>query len=420
VANDAPEPEPDLWDRLTRETPSWPGVPVVPTQRPSSAAVPVGPADTPEAAPEGPAGGPGGAGDPATPTDPAGGAGDDPGGDDVGGRPSTGDVPVTGAPPTGAAGEPQAIEALRSWVARRTRTQVVALVLISLLALGPLVALVVLLRTDTGPVAELHAPEVVHPEVTRAVVAFTTLSPGQGELRARITVTPAPDLLDEDGRLLAPLWVSTGNATTELRAGETVRPFETVLTMSEGSVNRYPFDRYRGQLMLFVTAGTGEARELLRFQPEIRSIVGDFSLTAQLRTDPMVEDRSVAVVAWEAGRPPTTTVYAIWLMVLMWALAVTGLLIVWAVILWMVELPMWVFGYFVGVLFALPPLRDSLPGRPPPGTLFDFLSFYWSVTIIGVSLILSLSTWLTRTRAEHRLRAIDAGRHDTGRHDILP
>src|SRR5690606_30834955 len=108
----------------------------------------------------------------------------------------------------------------------------------------------------------------------------------------------------------------------------------------------------------------------------------------------------------------TTTVYAIWLMVLMWGLAVTGLLIMWAVVMWMVEVPFWAFGYFVGVLFALPPLRDSLPGRPPPGTIFDFGSFYWSVTIIGANLILVLAIWLRRTHAEERLRALDPTRGD--------
>ena len=114
---------------------------------------------------------------------------------------------------------------------------------------------------------------------------------------------------------------------------------------------------------------------------------------------------------WDAIRPATTTVYAVWLMILIWGLAATGALIVWAVVIWMVEVPFWAFGYFVGVLFALPPLRDSLPGRPPPGTIFDFVSFYWSVTLIGVGLILLLGIWLKRTRATVRLRDLDDAVH---------
>lgn len=305
-----------------------------------------------------------------------------------------------------------AIRQLKTWVARRTRTQVVALVLVSLLAFGPLFAVVTILRTDQGPVDELISVDDDDPERTQITATFTSVSTTQGEIRTRFTISPARSLVDDGGRLIDPLSIVANGTITELRAGEVVRPFEVTLAMGEGSVTRYPFDRYRGQLTLYVTSTTDEEeREFVSFVPRVHSVVGDFTVKAQPRTPDMVGEQQLTAVDWSAVRPATTTVYAIWLMVLMWALSVTGLLIVWSVIMWMVELPMWVFGYFVGVLFALPPLRDSLPGRPPPGTLFDFLSFYWSVTIIGVSLILSLSTWLTRTRAEQRLRALDSGMH---------
>lgn len=386
-----PDPEEDedsphgLWDRLARERPAWPATEAVP----ASGSTPHQPA--PHAA----------------------------GSSTTGSTPQQTADPVTGGTETGAhvvVGEPEdspAVRQIKRWVARRSRTQVVALVLVSLLAFGPLFALVMILRADTHPASYLVSTEMPDPDVTQVSASFTSLSTNQGEMRARITVTPAPDLLDEDGRLHESVSVVANGTVTELRAGDSVRPFEVTLAVTEGSVTRYPFDRYNGQLVLYITTGAGEDREFLPYTPELRSVVGDFSLDAELKSDPARGDQPFGVVAWTAVRPATTSVYAIWLMVLMWALAVTGLLIVWSVIMWMVELPMWVFGYFVGVLFALPPLRDSLPGRPPPGNLFDFLSFYWSITIIGVSLILSLSTWLTRTRAENRLRELDTGRHET-------
>lgn len=317
--------------------------------------------------------------------------------------------------------ETPAIRQLKTWVARRTRTQMVALVLVSLLAFGPLLALVMVMRATTSPIDELVAPATPDPTVTSITTTFTSMSPTQGEVRTRFMIEPSLDLVDEDGRLLESLSIVANGTTTELREGESVRPFEVTLAMSEGAVTRYPFDRYKGQLLLLATTGVGEDREFVPFVPKVHSVVGDFTVHADLSRDPAIKSDPIGLIEWSALRPATTSIYAIWLMVLMWALAVTGLLIVWSVIMWMVELPMWVFGYFVGVLFALPPLRDSLPGRPPPGNLFDFLSFYWSVTIIGVSLILSLSTWLTRTRAEQRLRALDTGMQEsiTGMHHIV-
>jgi hypothetical protein len=300
------------------------------------------------------------------------------------------------------------------WVARRTRAQVVSLVVISCLALGPLVALISILRADPTPVHVLLEATPAAPDVSRITATALGLSPAAGELRVRILVDPADGLTDDSGRLDRPVALVindvSGATTRSYAQGDTPTPFEIALPLSEGSTTRYPFDRYRGSLFIVLNDDSGTTAEQLLVALEARSVIDDFALDAALPADSSSGPRSVTVVDWTARRSATTTVYAIWLMLLMWALAVTGLLIIWAVVIWMVEIPFWAFGYFVGVLFALPPLRDSLPGRPPPGTIFDYGSFYWSVTISGINLILILAIWLRRTHAKERLRSIDPTR----------
>jgi hypothetical protein len=166
-------------------------------------------------------------------------------------------------------------------------------------------------------------------------------------------------------------------------------------------------------LLAAVTAGTGAQEEPIPAVVEARSAIGDFPVSVTRPGTNRDEAQTLVALEWKATRPATTTVYAIWLMVLMWGLSVTGLLIVWAVVIWRVELPFWVFGYFVGVLFALPLVRASLPGQPTPGTIFDFLSFYWSITIVGTTLILLLVIWIRRARAAVQLRDLDNGRNIT-------
>lgn len=318
--------------------------------------------------------------------------------------------------PLGAAPEPQTIaeqvaaatEARRllwPWVARRTRPQIVALVLISCLALGPAFALVTILKADPTPVSTLIAAPPAGPDVTRITITATRLSPTAGEMQARISIAAADDVVDETGKLEQPVSVAVnGTQGTSIRVfetGEIPSVFEVSLPLTEGTINRYPFDRYNGSSLIVVTVDPGGDREVSPSAIEARSIVSDFSLSAETPED------LAAVVNWTANRPATTTVYAVWLMVLMWGLAVIGLLIVWGVIIWMIDMPFWAVGYLVGVLFALPQLRDSLPGRPPPGTIVDFVSFYWSITIVGVSLILLLAVWLRRVRSESRLRSFE-------------
>jgi hypothetical protein len=67
--------------------------------------------------------------------------------------------------------------------------------------------------------------------------------------------------------------------------------------------------------------------------------------------------------------------------------------------------PLWSVGYLVGVLFALAPLRASLPWSPPPGTLLDFVAFYWSIGLVGITLIVTLFIWLQRAHPAKTPRA---------------
>lgn len=287
-----------------------------------------------------------------------------------------------------------ALEALRP-----SKVQVVALVLLTVLTFGPIVALVVALRADTNPSRSLIS-QPPSADATRLVVTATSVNPTAGELAVRVVVQPQSDLLS-DGRLSRELTLRVndvrGETTHLFPEGQVPGPVEVRLPLTGGAVTQYPFDDYESALAAFLTADDPYAstEEPLASTVDVSTTITDWDLAAAL---PGPESTPFSTVGFTLARTGTTTVYAVWMMVLMWGLAATGVLITWAVVIWRVELPLWVFGYFVGVLFALPPLRESLPGRPPPGTIFDFVSFYWSVGIVGISLIVLLSVWIRRAR----------------------
>ncbi len=318
---------------------------------------------------------------------------------------------VTEAGDTPVSAEPEPTAELPAWRWRRHRApptlgalrpskvQVAALALLTLLTFGPIVALVVALNTDRNPSRQL-VTEPPAAEESRVAVSATAVNPTAGELVTRVVVQPQADLLT-DGRLARELTLRVndvrGETTHVFPDGQVPTPVEVRLALVGGAVTQYPFDSYDAVLAAFVTAddpysGTAES---LSFTLDVTTTVTDWDLSASL---PGSESAPFATVELALARTGTTTAYAVWMMVLMWGLAATGVLIAWAVVIWQVELPLWVFGYFVGVLFALPPLRDSLPGRPPPGTVFDFVSFYWSVGIVGVTLIVLLTVWIRRSR----------------------
>jgi hypothetical protein len=322
------------------------------------------------------------------------------------------EAPVAEKPGVAAVDTEYAVKALVKWVSRPTRTQWVALALVSSLALGPLVALVFILGANSTPVRVVQPAPLHGPETTSVTVTALGVNPTAGELRVRVLLNPAQDFVDDTGRLTTQVTLSandvSGNTIHTFDVGQTPAPFEISAPILEGSVAQYPFDSYRAPLLLAVATEEGERQVAEPAVVEARSTIDDFTVTSETDASEaaQAQPENLLVVGWNASRPATTIGYAVWLMVLMWALAATGLLIVWAVLIWRVEMPFWGFGYFVGVLFALPPLRDSLPGRPPPGTLFDFGSYYWAIALVATTLIMVLGIWIRQARTEAQLRAL--------------
>lgn len=98
-------------------------------------------------------------------------------------------------------------------------------------------------------------------------------------------------------------------------------------------------------------------------------------------------------------RSPATRFFSIFVMVVMWALALLALALMVRLILLgrPIEFPM--FTFVAVLLFAFPAVRNALPGAPPLGVRSDYLSFFWCEVLVAFSLIVMLGTWLIRRNA---------------------
>jgi hypothetical protein len=135
---------------------------------------------------------------------------------------------------------------------------------------------------------------------------------------------------------------------------------------------------------------------------EVSADVPGFVVEGELPPDQALSSRLIDL---DVRRNGPTLLYTTWIMFLWWALSVSAVFIVWAVAIWRSSTPPWAYGYLVGVLFALAPLRGALPGQPPYGVLLDYVSFYWAVGTIGVGLILLVSFFVRDARHDGRSRS---------------
>lgn len=299
-------------------------------------------------------------------------------------------------------------------IPRPTRTQWLSLVLISLLSLGPILALMVLVRSDVSPIAELADEPGTPPGGAHVVITAINISATTGELRIRALVQPDPATL-RNGRPQQDLVLAVndvrGQSTAVFPAGQPIVPAEFTLGLEDGSVRQFPFDSYTTPIVTVLSEQTGDTTTVLPVHLELKSSVDGFAVQGNVTAIDQPDQAAVRQAELDAARSTSTIVYVVWIMTLMYGLAISGVLLLWSVMIRRIEVPLWSFGLFVGVLFALPPLRLALPGNPPLGVLVDFVSFYWAVTIVGITLLWLVAVGIRQSRAAAEQRRAAEERH---------
>lgn len=334
-------------------------------------------------------------------------------------------------------------------VRRITKVQAIALVIFTLLSLGPILALVVVLRSDTGTVPiVVTEPPITAQDGLNLSLTVMSVNAVTREMAVRMTIkssSQGPTGLVEGGRMTDTVDIGLpaapgslqGDSTVSLEEGSTVGAIEFMVQLTNGSVARYPYDTYQSEMLIIASreadpdqrtsatgttgtgtgtgtgsgtgtgAGTGEPgsgttdRVPVPISVEVSADVPGFILDGSL---PSEQATSTRLLDLEVRRNGPTLVYTTWIMILWWALSVSAVFILWSVAIWRSSTPPWAYGYLVGVLFALAPLRGALPGQPPYGVLIDYVSFYWAVGTMGLGLILLVSFFVRDARQDGRSR----------------
>lgn len=214
--------------------------------------------------------------------------------------------------------------------------------------------------------------------ITKVDTAAETISVTMTDIRPQGTFLDDGGFFRDDATVFT--LTSLQNTTVPIKKGDYSPVIEQRFALV-GMVTDYPFDRYSAALEFHVTGG-----------PEGEELPVAVTL---LSTDPFFAVSAAEAPSQEGGssialnlrRSTPTLVYTSFVMVLMLGLAVAAATAAYYALKQRKGLLFPACSMMAGMLFALVPLRNAVPGSPPIGSIIDFASFFIAAITIAVSLI---------------------------------
>lgn len=273
---------------------------------------------------------------------------------------------------------------------------------------------------------EIKDFEAKHPNGITVGAKVLAIDAVKGDVSIRLEFAPHGDLVKDDGTLTKNIKFDTesSNGKTEVtfEKGKRMNATEVVLNMYGDEVENYPFDKHNADLYLYFytkpdkkkeadkpkeaanpdeaanTPKEEEAAEeetevevphLLLFEPSMSG----FSIATAKNKE---SDEGYTSLKLTIARSPMVTLFAVFIMLLMWCVTLTVLALAFTVIIGGRKSELAMFSFITTLIFAFVTVRNSLPGVPPVGTFSDKLSFFWVEGILGVCLVALVLTWVFR------------------------
>jgi hypothetical protein len=288
------------------------------------------------------------------------------------------------------------------WSRRRARR--VGLVAVALGILGPIIGTAVallLVPAEPGDVLDLGDDGSA---VLDARGTIRGVDPTTGEMALRIvlgrsetTAGRESPLFDDTGALTEDVTLvvndANGQGARTLPAGQGPGTVTATIALADSRATRYPVDRYRAPVVVLAHRD-GEPDDIVPLRLSLRS--SDPVFTIDVADDSSTAD--AALVDLRVSRRATVIGWAGFFVLVCWLLAIASASLGWTTVVHGIASPAWAWGFLIGVLFALPPLRNALPGAPPSGSLVDLAAFYWAVGIVALTLVAMVGSWNIRVR----------------------
>jgi hypothetical protein len=229
---------------------------------------------------------------------------------------------------------------------------------------------------------EAHFGDFGRPDRVELIVWVNRIDTTAYTMSSTIRARPFGRLADANGNFASNATLlnsAVGNVKTRIPKGDIPPDFDQRVGIV-GTVTDYPIDQYSTFLDLHVLSADGH---------ELPTAITVLNTDPFFRASATEADTpwGTSAIQFSARRSEPMQIFAIFVMVLMLGLAAAAAIAAYYVLRPKRGLHFSACSMLAGMLFALIPLRNAVPGSPPLGSIIDFASFFIAEAVISISLI---------------------------------
>ncbi|KAJ1961278.1 hypothetical protein IWQ62_003923 [Dispira parvispora] len=207
------------------------------------------------------------------------------------------------------------------------------------------------------------------------------------KMDVQMDFTPAGFYSNDYGELTVPLTFTTGLKTLTFPANQAMQSADVSIPFVTGSTRNFPFDNF--STYYYIAAKETNGTDFIPLEISFDGTISTVSITSDVVDSTSRPDLGAApnIFFFQAvvTRTGFTQFYSVLIAIAMWLLAIAKAILAFqaSVANRDVAPPLIIFG--ATMMFAFPTLRNSLPGAPQIGCLYDVVCFFWPMLVIVLS-----------------------------------
>jgi Domain of unknown function (DUF4436) len=280
---------------------------------------------------------------------------------------------------------------------RRTRGVVIAVGIVLAFVIVYAVSLfgVHLLSKSAGP---LKPPDLNATNDTIVLVRLEKLETVANRLTVKVLVIPEDSMFDKRLDVLktdTAVRMDPPNDLGDLQYPAGKSPAQVATTIeAHGDPNNWPFDSYSTDTMSAeVLVGQGDARQYIPARVEVTGALDGWDVSVQRVGEASQESERPDNVIITLHRAKGPLIFDLGICLVLFALPTLAFAVAIQIALGRRKFVPPFVTWFAAMLFAVIPIRNFLPGSPPPGAWIDQALVIWVLMALVGAMALYMVTW---------------------------